>query len=267
MAGILFNNWAAMLIRAGRPLDAEPLLRRDIEIERDGQGEGSVGSTTLANYSLVLYQLARLHEAADYADRAIATARKSGDPVPMSQAMLHRVHIFRLQGHLAESSAMLARVAQTLRAILPPGHIAFALVESEQALNADAAGDNQRAMRLADTAVNASQALQEKNPGLGDYAGLILLRRAEVELDARHPEQALADASDALPQLQKAAIPGNFSAGVGHAYLAQGRSLEAEGKSQQAHSAFVAAAENLESALGTDHPDARAARALAAAVQ
>lgn len=265
MAGTVCNNWASMLLRAGRPLDAEPLLRRAIDISRDNQGEDSVSPTTLSNYSLVLYEIDRLTEAADYADRAIAKGKSAGDRMATAQAMLHRANIFRLQREFAESSAILARLAAILHTTLPPGHIAFALLDSERALVADATGDRQTAMRLANAAENTAQAVATRNPGAGDYAGLIVLQRAQIDLDAGRPDEALTDASSALPILQKAAIPGSFSASVGHAYLTMGRALEAEGRPQQAHAAFVAAAENLESALGRDHPDSRAARALAGA--
>lgn len=263
MAGTLFNNWATLLIRAGRPLDAEPLFRRTIEISRDDQGEESVSPTTLSNYSSALYELWRLDEAADYADRAIVKAKKSGDAMSMSQAMFHRARIFRAQGQLAQSSAMLARLAPTLHASLPPGHIAFALLDSEQALNAEAAGNRQTAVRLADQSVSASEAAAARNPGLADFTGEFLLRRSEIELDLGRPEQAFADASNALLLLQKAAVAGTFSAAVGRSYLALGRALQAQGKTREAHVAFHSAVENLAGAVGPDHPDTRSAVALA----
>jgi len=46
---------------------------------------------------------------------------------------------------------------------------------------------------------------------------------------------------------------------VGRAYLNLGRALQAQGKSQDARAAFRSAAQNLERALGPDHPDARTA--------
>lgn len=263
MAGTLDNNWATMLIRAGRPLDAEVLLRRTIQISRDNEGEDSVSPTTLSNYSLVLSQLHRLSEAADYADRAVAKAKSAGDTMATAQAILHRAQILRLQREFAESSAALARVAAILHPALPPGHIAFALIDSERALVADATGDGQTAMRLANEAENTAQAVAKRNPGAGDYIGLILLQRAQIDLDAGYSNQALTDASRALQILQKAAIPGSSSAGVGHAYLIMGRALQAQGKADQARAAFRSAAENLEGALGPGHPDSRAARALA----
>jgi len=46
---------------------------------------------------------------------------------------------------------------------------------------------------------------------------------------------------------------------VGRAYLNLGRALQAQGKSEDARAAFRSAAQNLERALGPDHPDARTA--------
>ena len=69
-----------------------------------------------------------------------------------------------------------------------------------------------------------------------------------------------ADAARALALVQASIEPGTFSEHAGRAYLAMGRALQAQGKSRDARSNFLAAAQHLESALGPDHPESRAAR-------
>ena len=54
--------------------------------------------------------------------------------------------------------------------------------------------------------------------------------------------------------------PGVFSSTLGRAYLTLGLALRAQGKRDEALTAFRSAAEYLEKALGPDHPDARSAR-------
>ena len=263
MAGTMFNNWGVMLNRAGRPLDAERVLRRAIEIGRNGQGEDSVALTTISNYGQALYELGRLDEAANYLDRASEKGKKDGDNIALSQALLHRARIYRAQGDLARADATLAEVEPILRKSLPPGHIAFAILALEQALNAKARGDLKKSVTLAAQTMDMMEALAKKGRASADYQGKTLVRISEIELQVGQTDQALADASRALPLLQKAALPGRYSADVGQAYLAEGRALQAQGKLDAAHAAFHSAAANLSDSLGNDHPDYLAARRLA----
>jgi len=264
MSGTLFNNWGLMLMRAGRPRDAERALHRSIEISRDGQGENFITGTTLANYGTVLYQLHRLEAAADYAERAYAKAKDRGDTQSVSQAMLHRARIYRAEGDLARADAMLAEVEPLLKRNLPAGHIAFAVLAFEQALNAQAEGELRKALSLADGSKQAMIALAGKGRAPADYQGRSLVACSGIEIQLGRAEDALSDASQALALFQKAALPGGFSADVGHAYLLTGRALQAQGKHEEARAAFRAAAENLEDALGPEHPDSQTARQLAA---
>ncbi len=58
--------------------------------------------------------------------------------------------------------------------------------------------------------------------------------------------------------------PGAYSSTVGHAYVNLGKALLAQGKTDEARSALRSAVEHLQDTLGPEHPDARAARQLAA---
>lgn len=263
MAGTLFNNWGTMLLSAGRPIDAERALRRAIQIGRDGPGEDSVSPMTLANYSRVLYELGRLDEAADYAERAYAKAKEAGDATGVSQTLFDRARVCRSKGDLVCAAKMLAEVEPQLKRSLPPGHIAFAVLASELALNAQASGDLQKAKRLADQAVSLSEASPSASQGADDYRGIFLVRRSGIELQLGRNGDAFADASRALPMLQRASVPGDLSADVGDAYLALGRALQNQGRSEDARAAFHSAAEHLENTLGPSHHDARTARRLA----
>ena len=57
--------------------------------------------------------------------------------------------------------------------------------------------------------------------------------------------------------------PGTFTVNLGRAYFALGRALQAQGKREDARSAFRSATEHLQSALGSDHEETKAARQLA----
>jgi len=92
---------------------------------------------------------------------------------------------------------------------------------------------------------------------------IALMRRSSVELAAGKGGQAGEDAQRALTQLQAAAPPGEFSSIIGRTYLNLGRSLESQGKRDEAEAAFRSAAEHLQNALGPNHPDTRSALQLA----
>jgi eukaryotic-like serine/threonine-protein kinase len=263
MAAILFNNWGTMLIRAGRPLDAERALHRTIEIGRYSGQENSTGPTPLHNYASVLYQLGRYDEAASYAEQAYAKAEKTGDKKTVSQLLLNRCRIYRAQGNLARAEEMLEQAETQFRKTLPPGHVAFALLALERALDAQAQGDLHKAKALADQSLEMMQASGRRGHEPTDYEGKLLVWRSGIELQLGQSQQAVADATRALPLLQQASLTGLLSADVGHAYLALGRALRAEHKNDEAQEAFRSATEHLESALGPNHQDSRTARQLA----
>jgi len=90
----------------------------------------------------------------------------------------------------------------------------------------------------------------------------MLLRRAGIKLQAGRYDDAAADARRSLGLFDGETQSGTFSAHMGRSYLTLGRALQAQGKAEEAHAAFRAAAENLGNTLGVDNPDSRAAREL-----
>jgi len=263
-AGTLFNNWAMALYQSGRILEAEGIFRRAIDISRADQTEQAVSPMLLVNYGRTLRELGRLDEAADYAERAYTKAQHAGLEVVINQSLIERSRICREKGDLGHAAAMLTEVEPRLRRDLPPGHYAFAGVASERSLIFLARGDVGNAFQLANQAVATDEATIKAG---GQGAGLLplfLLRRSRVDLEARRPDEAAADAARALNLLRAAAQPGTFSSNLGRAYLTLGRALQAQGKRDEAHASFRSAAEHLQHALGPDHPDTRSAQQLAA---
>ncbi len=262
-AGTLFNNWALTLYQSGRMLEAEKIYRRAIDISRADSSVEAVQPTELNNYAAVLRELSRLPEAADYAERAYAKAEAAGDMVSINQCLLLRARIYRDQHDLARSDAMLAQVEPRLRRSLPAGHYAFASLASDRSLNALAKGDVPAAVRLADQAVAIAEAAIKAGGEGAVLLRMLLTRRSAIELAAHRPGDSAADAARALSLLQAAAEPGTFSSTMGHAYLALASALEAQGKGNEARAAARSAAEQLQNALGPDHPDTRSAQHLA----
>jgi eukaryotic-like serine/threonine-protein kinase len=264
-AATLYNNWALELDQLGRPLDAEKHYRRAIEISRQNETEDAVSPMILNNYAHALRDLGRLDEAADYSERAYTRARKVGHELAISQSLLERARIYAARGDPARAETMLAEVEPRLRKDLPEGHYAFAVLASERSLLALTRRDAAVAMKLADQAVDIDEAAI-KDGGLGAfYLPTVLVRRARIRLETGHPDEAVADVTRAVSEMEKGAAPGTWSSARGRAYLLLGRVLQAQGKQDEARSAFRTATQHLESALGADHADTRDARLLAEA--
>jgi serine/threonine protein kinase len=262
-AGTLFNNWALALHASGRPLEAEKLFHRAIDISRADQAEQGVSPMLLINYARTVRELGRPGEAAEYAERGYAKAVKAGNRVVTNQALLVRARIYRDQGNLTRAEAMLSEVEPRLRRDLPPGHLAFASLAAEYSLLASARGDLPTALQLANQAVAIAEASMKAGQGGDDYLSSVLVPRSDIERQLGRPDDAVIDAARALNALQKSTEPGTFSGYLGHAYYTLGRALQAQGKSEEARAAFRSAAENLQNTLGPDHPDTRSARQLA----
>jgi serine/threonine-protein kinase len=262
-AGTLFNNWGLALKQIGRPLEAEGLLRRAIDISRADQSEQGVSPMLLNNYASILEDLARFDEAAGYAERAYARAQKAGDEVVINQSLLLRSRIYRAQHDVPRGEAALDEVEPRLRKALPPGHYAFAAVIADRAMLELERGDTATALRLADQSIDDLQATIKAGKAGINILPLYYQRRGIIELQAGRPDSAAADITKALDLFQAETTPGVFSYRTGRAYLFLARALKAQGKEEEARAAARTAAEHLESAAGRDHPDARSARQLA----
>ena len=262
-AGTLFNNWGLAVKQMGRPLEAEKLLRRAIDISRADQSEQGVSPMLLNNYAAILEDLARFDEAAGYAERAYARAQKAGDEVVINQSLLLRSRLYRAQHDVQRAEATLDEVEPRLRKALPPGHYAFAAVIADRAMLELERGDTAKALQLVDQSIDALQATINAGKAGVNVLPLYYQRRGLIELQAGRPDAAVADMTKALELFQADMSRGVFSYRTGRAYLFLARALKAQGKEEDARAAARTAAEHLQSAAGPDHPDTRSARQLA----
>jgi tetratricopeptide (TPR) repeat protein len=178
-ATTLFNNWALALHLSGRPIEAEKLFRRAIDISRAGQAEQGVSSMLLINYTRTLRVLGR-PEAADYAERGYANAVQAGNQLVMNQALLVLGRIYRERGDLTRAQEMLSEVEPRLRKALPPGHLAFSRLASEYSLLASARGDLPTALQRANQAVAIAEASIKAGRGGDDYLASALVVRSDI---------------------------------------------------------------------------------------
>ena len=262
-AGTLLNNWALAEDFLGRPLEAERLYRQAIDISRRGTDERGVSPMLLNNFARTLKDLSRFPEAAREAELAYAEASRTRDRIVMNQSLIVRIGIYRELHDLARSQAMLDEVEPLLRKMLPPGHAAFASIDSERALLLEAEGRGADALAAADLAVSIGEASSQAQV----YAPLAILRRAQVELELERWDRARTDAARAIDLYEKAVGPGALSNKVGRSYVALGRALQATGRLDEARKAYAKALEHLAPSQGDDHPGTREVRRLAAALE
>ncbi len=259
-AGTLLNNWGISLVQLGRPLAAEKVLKRALDLSRADDAEQGVSPMLLINYARALRDLGRMDDAARYAELGYAAGKKAGDDVVVNQSLLLRASIDRAQGDLTRATAMLAEAEPRFRLALPAGHIAFAALTSEQSLLARARGEGQPALDLANQALAIAEASLKRGGQGADYLPNLLVRRSEAELPLGHVAEAVADAQRGVDLLRGAIRPGGVTLNLGRAYVALGSALLARGRGDEARHAFRSAVEQLAGAGGADHPEARAAR-------
>ena len=253
-AAVILNDWALALQQLGRPLEAERLLRRSIDIHRADQTEDAVPPTVLGNYALILRMLGRLDAAADYVERSSAKARRTQDQVALYHALYTGASIYFDRHDFVRAGAALRELEPIMLHAFPPGSDWLAALASQQALLAWGTGHPEQALRLADQGV-ASVETEMKVKGQGDYLlPTLLLRRATILLGTGRPAQAAADASRALAVLQARAQPNAFSSYLGDAWLALGRALQSQEKAEEARAAFHAAVSHFQHTLGPDNP-------------
>jgi eukaryotic-like serine/threonine-protein kinase len=217
----------------------------------------------LNNYAAILQDLARLDEAAGYAERAYTRAQKAGDEVVINQSLLLRSRIYRDQHDVPRAEAALAEVEPRLRKALPPGHFVFAALIADHAMVELERGDTAKALRLADNAIDALQATIKAGKAGASILPLYYQRRGLIKLQAGLLDAAVADLNKALELFQANTAPGVSSFRTGRTYLLLARALKARGQEDDARAAARTAVEHLHSTAGPDHPDTLTARQLA----
>jgi tetratricopeptide (TPR) repeat protein len=261
LAGNLYHRWSRALSVLGRPLEAEPLSRRAMGIFGSGLEDETLPPFLLVHYARLVRDLGRLDEAARRAERAYVKARRAGEQRVVTEALLLRTSIYRMQGDLPRAAEMIGELEPRLRDA--PRSINFASLRSEQSLIAWQRGDLQMAIDLANQALSIAELSAGAGQSGADLLPTLLVRRSDLLRDSRRPDEALADAHRALDLAQQTVQRGTFSSVLGQAWLALGRALQTQRQNESAYAAFRSAAEHFEHALGPGHSDTRTARELA----
>src|ERR1700751_5810972 len=116
-------------------------------------------------------------------------------------------------------------------------------------------GDTGRALDYINEGVNIDEQAANRDRAGGQFLPDLLTERAVIEIAAGQLSSAERDAREAIGLLQSQAHPGDFSSSNGRAYLALARVLGEEGRTAEARTAAQTAGEQLQQALGAQHPD------------
>jgi eukaryotic-like serine/threonine-protein kinase len=265
-AGTWLNNWGMAVAQMGRPLEAEQLLRHSMDIHRADASDAALSPMLMTNYAQQLLDLGRLQEAQDYAEKALESAKRSGDEVVVNQTLLRLARVYRAQHDYTRSLAKLDEVEPRLQSALPPVHYAFAALASERSQTLELEGDTARAMDLSNLAIHVCEEIARQGKSCSQYLPSLLRHRASIETALRRFAPAESDARQALQLLLQQTRPGEFSQSTGQAYLTLARCLAAQGRDTEGRAMAQHAADQLEKTIGADHPDTRSALELATGV-
>jgi eukaryotic-like serine/threonine-protein kinase len=260
-AGIALSNWALVLYQLGRPLEAEKLLRRALDLEH-ADSSTKPSPMLLTNYAQMLLELGRMDVAETYAERALEEGTQAGSPIVVNQTRLRLSRIYRARHDPVRATQMLDEAERSMRTLLPAGHFAFGALAAERALTVQQQGDSVGALKFINQAIQIDELAGRQGKAGTQFLPILVTYRAGIELDARQLSAAEADARQAIALLEVGVQPGDYSSYTGRAYLTLARVLNAEGKASEARSAAQRAAQQLEKALGAEHPEARAAAEL-----
>ena len=260
-AAIDLGNWALVLYQLGRPLEAEKLLRRALELEQAGTS-GQPSPMLLSNYAQMLLELGKPDQAETYAARALERGTSAGSPIVVNQARLRLARIYRARGEPARATQMLDQAERSMSTLLPAGHFAFGALAAERALIAQQQGDTVGALKFINQAMQIDeQAGRQGNAG-AQFLPILLTYRAGIELDARQlsPRTPTPARRSRCSRRERSRV--TIASYTGRAYLTLARVLNAEGRASEADSAALHAAQQLEKAVGADHPETRSAAEL-----
>ncbi len=151
-AGTILNNWALAVHILGHPLEAERLFRRAIAISSADSSERNVSPMLLISRA-GLERARALPGSAELRRTRVREARKAGDEIVVGQTLSVQFGIAIEEHDAPRAAAILAELGPRWKRMMPPDHIAFAVLPIYEAMLASELGDHAQAVANADRAV------------------------------------------------------------------------------------------------------------------
>jgi len=241
------TNWGMVHSNADI-VTSEPLWRRALELHRFIDGPNEVAPTALFNCAFASYMLARYDDAERLFEEAIRNAHARGDDRIERGARLMLARLLTDRGELDRSAAELDKIRGDAR---DRGTFKY-----DRGLLSLATGDARSARDLLAESV---ELIYTASSGF-EVDALIALSHAERSLG--RTTAALAAANEALAAAVTYVPAGAPSYLIGHAEEALGEAQLAAGETGAARDSLCTAIEQLDRALGPNHPVSLRARKL-----
>jgi tetratricopeptide (TPR) repeat protein len=257
MAGVVLNNWSAMLQNAGQHQTALALSERAIAIARAQDSENGASLSELATYGSALSTVGRAAQAILVMEEGLAKARRSGSPRRLFLALGQASTAYREAGELEMAARALREGERILKAdAASPSHL-YATLERYQARLVLAQGAATQAVELAQRALGrldgAKRPANETMP--------VLLALAEAQNARGQFEAARATAQRALKMATERLGEMRHSYNAGQAHLELGVALAGLGNLQGGRDEMRQALDHLRSSVGPEAPSTRRAMA------
>jgi serine/threonine-protein kinase len=257
----LHAGWGVALADAGQPRAALEQFERASLIAARRAPDGEVPLALNANRGNVLRWLGRPEEALDAHQRALAQARRDGNPSALMQSLAGTaVDLLRLQR--VDAAQVLVKEGE---ALLQQGNHPSAGSAALSLRNATATLRRaQNRWREADDALAAMQATYEQGRSRSADLATVLVDRSKIALIERRTADALQLAERALTAAEHSRGDLPHSASSGEAWLAVARARHAAGDAAAARDACTQAVRHFAATVDPSHPSLADARALVA---
>ncbi|HET9314562.1 MAG TPA: tetratricopeptide repeat protein, partial [Vicinamibacteria bacterium] len=255
-AAVLFHNWALNAALTS-PIEALALNRRVIDIFQGGGGPDSVPIPSRLNYAVMLNRLQRYAEGRESFERVREHSRAQGNTQSLGSASIGLATACRALGDRPCAQAALRDAETAIAASYPKGHRVFADLMREQALQADAEGRGDDALRLLDDALAVHRKVQQKHASHVET----LVEHARLQLRRGRLDDAARDAQEALTIAESFRGGTPQSAFVGLSLAAQAEVDFARGDEPHGRERLTESIAQMEPTLGATCPEVVAAKA------
>ena len=257
----LHASWGVALADAGQPRAALEQFERASLIAARRAPDGEVPLALNGNRGNVLRWLGRHEQALDAHQRALAQARRDGNPSALMQSLGGTaIDLLRLQRVDAAEVLVNEGGALLQQGNHPPAGSAVMSLRNATATLWRA----QSRWREADDTLAQMQATYEQRRSRGSGLAAVLVDRSKIALIERRTADALqlAERALALAESSRGDLP--HSASSGEAWLAVARARHAAGQAAGARDACAQAVQHFAATVDDSHPSLTDARALAA---
>jgi tetratricopeptide (TPR) repeat protein len=256
----LIADWGVVAYGSGDYRRGVALLEELLHTIERLSGDSPPSAGLIANYAFGLEKLSRYDDALKAYDRARAAAQTSGFLAAEAYSLVGKANVLTIQGEYALAEAAAAQATALMAGKVPDYHasqVRLTLLKARLDLAQD------RAQSAEATCAKLIALLEGRGT---TTPPLVTAYRQRAEARARQGQRdaGLADAEKAvaIARTLQSQTAKPWSDDIGLAHLSLGRVLLAAGQSDRAQTALSTAVEHLGGALGAEHPDTRAARAL-----